>query len=164
MKIDHDDNEEQRVEEPQIAELQITELQQIVELQITEQQTTEQQIAKPPVEFVDEQSLELSLQDKHKGPRSRSSHALQLVEKFVVRLPAGLREQIKQLSDQNHRSMNCEIVTVLESYIRQQFVEQMIEINSDNPSIQPQVTDIELQRRLETLPKAKKAALLELLG
>jgi hypothetical protein len=113
---------------------------------------------------VDNLAVELTVQDKAKSQRQRSSHGPQLVDKFVVRLPAGLREQIKQLSDQNHRSMNCEIVTVLESYIRQQIVEQMVAINSDDHYVQPQLTDLELQRRLDTLPKAKKAALLELLG
>jgi hypothetical protein len=33
-----------------------------------------------------------------------------LVEKFVIRLPNGLREQIKALSEQNRRSMNSEII------------------------------------------------------
>ena len=37
-----------------------------------------------------------------------------LVEKFVIRLPNGLREQIKALSEQNRRSMNSEIIMVLE--------------------------------------------------
>lgn len=38
-----------------------------------------------------------------------------LVEKFVIRLPNGLREQIKALSEQNRRSMNSEIIMVLEN-------------------------------------------------
>src|SRR5688500_6511589 len=44
-----------------------------------------------------------------------------LIEKFVIRLPNGLRDQIRQLSEQNRRSMNSEIIMVLESHIRQQF-------------------------------------------
>jgi len=35
-------------------------------------------------------------------------------DKFVVRLPSGLRERIKELADRNSRSMNAEIVAVLE--------------------------------------------------
>jgi len=42
-----------------------------------------------------------------------------LVEKFVIRLPNGLREQIKALSEQNRRSMNSEIIMVLEKHIQQ---------------------------------------------
>lgn len=42
-----------------------------------------------------------------------------LVEKFVIRLPQGLREQIKTLSEQNRRSMNSEIIMVLEKHIEQ---------------------------------------------
>lgn len=35
-------------------------------------------------------------------------------EKFVVRLPAGLRDRIKEASAANNRSMNAEIVDTLE--------------------------------------------------
>jgi len=41
-----------------------------------------------------------------------------LVEKFVIRLPNGLREQIKALSEQNRRSMNSEIIMGLEKHIQ----------------------------------------------
>jgi hypothetical protein len=34
-------------------------------------------------------------------------------EKFVVRLPNGMRERIKASADRNHRSMNAEIVATL---------------------------------------------------
>ena len=48
---------------------------------------------------------------------NKSSPAL--VEKFVIRLPNGLREQIKVLSEQNRRSMNSEIIMVMEKHIQQ---------------------------------------------
>jgi hypothetical protein len=35
-------------------------------------------------------------------------------EKFVVRLPAGLRDRIREASAANNRSMNAEIVDTLE--------------------------------------------------
>lgn len=38
-------------------------------------------------------------------------------EKFVVRLPEGMRERIAQIANQNHRSMNSEIVLQLETLI-----------------------------------------------
>lgn len=38
-------------------------------------------------------------------------------DKFVVRLPDGMREQITQLASQHHRSMNSEIVGRLEESI-----------------------------------------------
>lgn len=87
-----------------------------------------------------------------------------MVEKFVVRLPAGLRDQLKQLSDQHRRSMNSEIIMVLENHIRQQFMEQMAEANPDGNFQVGLRTEQDLGRLLETLPREKKAALLELLG
>ena len=98
-----------------------------------------------------------------------------LVEKFVIRLPNGLREQIKALSEQNRRSMNSEIIMVLEKHI-QQFSKEDIrdfsaeellqEVRSDqlDDYKQAPLTDQVLQERLEALPAEKKEALLELLG
>ena len=37
-----------------------------------------------------------------------------MIEKFVIRLPKGLRNKIKHLSEQNRRSMDSEIIMVLE--------------------------------------------------
>ena len=101
---------------------------------------------------------------------NKSSPAL--VEKFVIRLPNGLREQIKTLSEQNQRSMNSEIIMVLEKHIQQFSQEDMLnfsaeellqkvreEQHNDAPP-----TDKVLQERLEALPAEKKEALLELLG
>jgi len=51
------------------------------------------------------------------GDSNKSSPAQ--VEKFVIRLPNGLREQIKVLSEQNRRSMNSEIIMVMEKHIQQ---------------------------------------------
>jgi predicted HicB family RNase H-like nuclease len=35
-------------------------------------------------------------------------------DQFALRLPDGLRDRIKEAADQNRRSMNSEIVTILE--------------------------------------------------
>ena len=88
-----------------------------------------------------------------------------VVEKFVIRLPMGLRDQIRQLSETNRRSMNSEIIMVLESHIRQQTLQQMAEASGDdklNPAML--TTETELERKLQNLPQDKKAALLQLLG
>jgi predicted DNA-binding protein len=104
-----------------------------------------------------------------------------LVEKFVIRLPNGLREQIKALSEQNRRSMNSEIIMVLEKHIRQFTQEDIRDFSTEellqevrkeqkNSHIkhlehkQAPLTDQVLQERLEALPAEKKEALLELLG
>jgi hypothetical protein len=88
-----------------------------------------------------------------------------VVEKFVIRLPNGLRDQIRQLSEQNRRSMNSEILLVLENHIQQQFLDQMAAANPDSnfkPGLRQ--TEQELTRRLENLAPEKKEALLNLLG
>lgn len=88
-----------------------------------------------------------------------------LVEKFVIRLPNGLRDQIRSLSEQNRRSMNSEIIMVLENHIRQKFVDQMAAANPEGSfKAGERNTELELSRRLENLPAEKKEALLELLG
>lgn len=88
-----------------------------------------------------------------------------LVEKFVIRLPNGLRDQIRMLSEQNRRSMNSEIIMVLENHIRHKFMEHMVEANPDSDFAPGQrKTEAELSRMLENLPAQKKEALLELLG
>jgi hypothetical protein len=96
-----------------------------------------------------------------------------VVEKFVIRLPNGLRDQIRQLSEQNRRSMNSEIIMVLENHIRQKFLQQMViadpDGDYDDQIAEPQAlhtgqTVDELNRMLESLPREKKEALLELLG
>src|SRR5690606_5938242 len=46
--------------------------------------------------------------------RKASVHTRQEVEKFVVRLPKGIRGMISEISRVNHRSMNSEIVARLE--------------------------------------------------
>ena len=88
-----------------------------------------------------------------------------LIEKFVIRLPNGLRDQIRQLSEQNRRSMNSEIIMVLESHIRQQFMDSLAGANPDGDFAPGErKTEAELNRMLESLPAQKKEALLNLLG
>ena len=104
--------------------------------------------------------------DDKKGPA--------LIEKFVIRLPKGLRNKIKNLSEQNRRSMNSEIIMVLENHIQNNLSENQEDLvreltaqtgndfASTEDSSVPQ--DKELAKRLENLPEEKKLALLELLG
>ncbi len=107
-----------------------------------------------------------SHQEHHDFDQHDRSRGPAMVEKFVIRLPLGLRDQIKQLSEHNRRSMNSEIIMVLESYIKQQLVQQMTDANEDG-NFQVglrQTTETDLGRVLENLPQEKKAALIELLG
>lgn len=103
--------------------------------------------------------------DNHEVGMAADGRTPALVEKFVIRLPNGLRDQIRSLSEQNRRSMNSEIIMVLENHIRQKFMDQM---SAANPEASfrsgERNTELELSRRLENLPAEKKEALLELLG
>jgi hypothetical protein len=103
--------------------------------------------------------------DSNPGDAAADDRTPALVEKFVIRLPNGLRDQIRSLSEQNRRSMNSEIIMVLENHIRQKFMDQMSAANPEG-QFRPgeRNTEQELSRRLENLPAEKKEALLELLG
>jgi len=50
-----------------------------------------------------------------------------MIEKFVIRLPKGLRNTIKHLSEQNHRSLNYEIIMVLEKLSQQNLADMASE-------------------------------------
>jgi hypothetical protein len=119
---------------------------------MTKESTELNQYEASQAEYLDEQAKE-------------DSKAPAIVEKFVIRLPNGLRDQIRMLSEQNRRSMNSEIIMVLETHIRQKFMEHMAEANPDGDFAPGQrKTEAELNRMLESLPAQKKEALLELLG
>ena len=95
-----------------------------------------------------------------------------LIEKFVIRLPSGLRKKIKHLSEQNRRSMNPEIIMVLEKHIQQHLLDHAGELGASSMSLESledsagiqRPSNSELTKRLENLPEEKKQALLELLG
>jgi predicted DNA-binding protein len=106
-------------------------------------------------------------------PDMDGKHAPSIVEKFVIRLPQGLRSKIKHLSEQNRRSMNYEIIMVLEKHIQQNLDDHNSVLSEalanagrqlGEPVQEPVISDNELTRRLEQLPEEKKLALLELLG
>lgn len=93
-----------------------------------------------------------------------------LIEKFVVRLPKGLRKKIKHLSEQNRRSMNSEIIMVLEQHIEQNLGDLAHDLTDDinaalaDASSESESQADELAMKLQNLPDEKKQALLELLG
>lgn len=45
---------------------------------------------------------------------SKSERAPQLADKYIVRLPDGMRDKITELAKANNRSMNSEIVLMLQ--------------------------------------------------
>lgn len=95
---------------------------------------------------LDEISSEDTLQD---DPASQV-----LVDKFVIRLPEGLRNQIKELSELNHRSMNSEIIMVLQKHVQLHLMGPQ-EGKSENS-----MAEQEVNKRLEDL----KESLLQLMS
>lgn len=101
-----------------------------------------------------------------------------VVDKFVIRLPQGLRDQIRELSENNRRSMNSEIIMVLEQYIQQHATTASEnQIDNEHGEDQAETADFgrdsdqsglpageqSLDEKLKSLPPEKKAALLSLL-
>ncbi len=101
--------------------------------------------------------------DDMSGDPSANKVSPVLSDKFMLRLPNGLREQLKLLSEQNKRSMNAEILQVLEKHIRQN-LPQKEQTLSEEEMAQSRMTARQLSEKLESLPPGKKEALLELLG
>lgn len=52
--------------------------------------------------------------------------------KYVIRMPEGMRDKIREAAEANNRSMNAEIVSRLESSF-QSVMAQIKEANRDNP-------------------------------
>jgi uncharacterized protein YigA (DUF484 family) len=52
-------------------------------------------------------------------PKSQPRNTSRTADKFVVRLPDGMREKIADIARDNHRSMNSEIIARLDLSIEQ---------------------------------------------
>ena len=61
----------------------------------------------------------------------KPSYNSRTADKFVVRLPDGLRERINEVADKNHRSMNGEIVARIDGSLDlERKYEEMRQLNS----------------------------------
>lgn len=58
---------------------------------------------------------------------TRPKYPSDMVDKFLLRLPDGLRGRIKELAEANRRSMNSEIIVLLERAVFDSF-----EVTSQN--------------------------------
>ncbi|KAF0810694.1 putative transcriptional regulator [Alcanivorax sp. S71-1-4] len=111
--------------------------------------------------------------------RKASVQTRQEVEKFVVRLPKGIRGMISEISRINHRSMNSEIVARLEESLGlsapvdgvSEAPPELYAVNGDHPRPDMQLTDEQtaaqqeerLLERFRRLSGDRRRALLELL-
>jgi len=96
-------------------------------------------------------------------------------DKFVVRLPDGMRQKIADVAKNYHRSMNSEIVSRLEQSLHTELVFSAEtndgEMNHEDGAERPVRVSTDLNQvesaiiqRLRQLPTGKQQALLELLG
>lgn len=85
---------------------------------------------------------------------NQSRHA----DKFVVRLPDGMRDKIAAIAAGNHRSMNSEIVMHLE-----RLVDEATPVITSSPLAQSP-DEIRILEAFRWLSKEKQAAALLLLG
>ncbi|MFD0978043.1 Arc family DNA-binding protein [Tropicimonas aquimaris] len=65
---------------------------------------------------------------------SMSENTPQTQDKFIVRLPDGMRDHIKAKAAKNNRSMNAEIVHALEEHLRPRFIIDMGDPNDYTPA------------------------------
>lgn len=96
--------------------------------------------------------------DEHRAsPGTHATAAKPAINRFVVRLPAGLLEKLKRVSRHHNRSMNAEINCLLARYID--------EVKGDTrPRIDEHLKlDTLLLNKLSALPEQKIEALLDLL-
>ena len=82
-------------------------------------------------------------------------------EKFVVRLPKGMRRTISDAARQHRRSMNSEIVAIIDRALGEIVISgsSNLECRTTGASALEQA----LLRRFRALPEHKRRALLELL-
>jgi len=100
---------------------------------------------------------------------TNSTVTRQEVEKFVVRLPLGMRARIAEVARLSHRSMNSEIVARLEDSLENiTALSGQPEAPVETPALravgQESVQEQKLLGHFRRLSAEKRAALLELLG
>lgn len=84
-------------------------------------------------------------------------------DKFVVRLPDGMRDRIAEVARAQHRSMNSEIIARLENSLKQDGVlAQSSELNLNSPELSQH--ERELLMRFRQLAQRQQNALLSLIA
>lgn len=81
-----------------------------------------------------------------------------VADKFVVRMPDGMRERIADIAKSNHRSMNAEIIITLE-----RLVDDATHVPSSGPLAQS-AEEIRALNAFRQLSPGKRKAMLTLLA
>lgn len=104
---------------------------------------------------------------KSHNPVTSTDTSRHEVEKFVVRLPTGMRARIADVARANHRSMNSEIITRLEDSLNgASTVEPSTMTAAPALRVIERASDKEqlLLARFRSMSTDKQIALLELIG
>ena len=91
------------------------------------------------------------------------SYSSRTADKFVVRLPEGMRERIANVARSHHRSMNSEIIARLEqSLLREGVLQDSLGTRLDSSELSPHVR--ELLQRFRQLTQRQQNALFALIA
>lgn len=92
------------------------------------------------------------------------SYSSRNADKFVVRLPQGMRQRIADVAKNYHRSMNSEIVSRLESSLRGERAPEEGEEELKMITLELSGQEHAIIEQVRRLPETKREALIELLA
>lgn len=113
-----------------------------------------------PIKITEANNIEVD-EDKSYGSRN--------ADKFVVRLPKGMRQTIAEVARNYHRSMNSEIVSRLESSLKVEFCLNGKGDNADSVASETVNTELNMQEfsiveQVRKLSDERKEALLTIIA
>jgi len=96
-------------------------------------------------------------------PLKQAIYSSRTADKFVVRLPDGMRERIAEVARNHHRSMNSEIIARLEqSLIQEGALGEELSMRMDSPALS--LNERELLQRFRQLSHRQQNALVSLIA
>lgn len=96
-------------------------------------------------------------------PMKQAVYSSRTADKFVVRLPDGMRERIAEVARNHHRSMNSEIIARLEqSLLQEGALDDDLSMRLDSPELS--LHERELLQRFRQLAHRQQNALIALIA
>ena len=96
-------------------------------------------------------------------PMKQAIYSSRTADKFVVRLPDGMRERIADVARNHHRSMNSEIIARLEqSMLQESSLGDELNVTLDSPELS--LHERELLQRFRQLSRRQQNALVALIA
>ncbi|TXH94603.1 MAG: Arc family DNA-binding protein [Pseudomonas sp.] len=96
-------------------------------------------------------------------PMKQAIYSSRTADKFVVRLPDGMRERIADVARNHHRSMNSEIISRLEqSLLQEGALNDEPNLRLDSPELS--LHERELLQRFRQLSRRQQNALVALIA